>query len=265
VSDKPKIGVGIVTCNRENFFKQCLSSIPACDELAVVNDGTAYEFDKSRLTSFTQHGTNLGVGKSKNELLRFLLRKDCDYIFIIEDDIVMKDPIVFEKYIEHSKKTGLMHLMYGYHGPANKVNGQPNPRMVVDYGNGARIAFNQHCVGAFCLYTKKVLQNSGFMDEKFQNAFEHIDHSYRIVLDKYIPGYWWWPDINESWRYIDELACSEVSSTIRCRSDWSSNIQHGARHFYSKYGFSPVQVPDTSIEQIKYNLKEIHKNYGDMI
>ena len=36
-----KIGLGIVTCNREDFFKQCYKSVPynKVDVLVAVNDG----------------------------------------------------------------------------------------------------------------------------------------------------------------------------------------------------------------------------------
>ena len=40
-----KIGLGVITYNREEFFKKCFESIDSnyIDELVVVNDGTPYK------------------------------------------------------------------------------------------------------------------------------------------------------------------------------------------------------------------------------
>ena len=153
-----KIGVGIVTCNREDFFFKSYRSMPldVIDELVVVNDGEPYT-NTPRKGHYIQHKTNKCVGVSKNDAIRYLTEKECDHIFIIEDDIVVKDDSVFEKYIKTAEASGLWHLMYGYHGPANKVDGKPTPRVVVDYGD-EKVALNRHCVGAFCYYYKGIIK-----------------------------------------------------------------------------------------------------------
>ena len=42
-----KIGLGIMTYKRPDYFKKIFSSVPKdkVDELVVVNDGTPYDFD----------------------------------------------------------------------------------------------------------------------------------------------------------------------------------------------------------------------------
>ena len=265
-----KIGVGIVTCNREDFFKKCHESIPldVVDELVSVNDGKPYS-DVPSDGHYIQHKTNKCVGISKNDAIRYLIEKDCDHIFIIEDDIIVKDKTVFEKYIKTAEASGLWHLMYGYHGPANKVKGKPNPRLIVDYGD-EKVALNHHCVGAFCYYYKGVIKNTGLMDEKFHNAWEHVEHSYRIVKANLLPGYWWWPDVANSYDYLDELACSEENSTIRWedpktktpKPDWQKNIQEGMEHFINKHKYAPVGVPDTHPDIVTQKLGDIKKAYS---
>ena len=95
-----KIGLGIITCNREDFYTKCYDSIPkdVVNSLVTVNDGKPY--DKPPPTgAYLQHEQNKGVGISKNEALQHLLDEGCEHIFLIEDDILIKDKIVFEKYI----------------------------------------------------------------------------------------------------------------------------------------------------------------------
>lgn len=258
-----KTGIGIITCNRQDFYERCYDSVinSEVDEIVTVNDGDEYSVDTSS-HPYIHHEQNKGVGISKNRAMKHLLEKGCDHIFLIEDDIIIKDPTVYGKYINTAKETGVWHMMYGYHGPANKtVDKAPNPRLVIEYNNNIKLALNRHCVGAFCYYFKGVLNNVGLNDERFTNAWEHVEHSYRHVKMGLLPGYWWWPDVADSYNLLDEQACSEDSSAIRPRSDWQDNIQNGAQYFQSKHGHSPVAVPDLSQDQILEKLKQINKLY----
>lgn len=265
-----KIGIGIVTCNRPSFFLKCFRSIPDNYLLAIVNDGADFEdidkLQKEKPFTYFHNSQNQGVGKSKNKLLRYLLGSNCNHIFIIEDDIIVKNPEVFKKYIELRNVTGIQHFNFGYHGPANRGNiskGQPSPRYVIDYGN-VKLAINANSVGAFCYYTKEVLEKVGFIDEDYTNAFEHVDHDYRIFKAGYTTPYWNFADLANSYDYLDEIECSENSSSIRPRSDWMENIKNGAKLFTEKHGYSPAwqnAVPDTSKEDVIKLLKKIKKKY----
>lgn len=269
-----KIGIGIVTCNRPKFFLKCLRSIPADHLVAVVNDGANFEdvdrLQKEKHFTYFHNDANMGVGRSKNKLLRYLLDSGCDHIFIIEDDIIVKDPMVFDKYIELRNITGIQHFNFGYHGPANKNNvskGVPTPRYVVDYGS-VKLAINANSVGAFCYYTKEVLEKVGLIDEDYTNAFEHVDHDYRIYKAGYTTPYWNFADLANSYDYLDEIECSENSSSIRPRQDWMDNIKAGVKLFEKKHGYSPAwqnAVPDTSKQEVIELLKEIKKKYENKL
>ena len=260
-----KIGIGIVTCNRPKFFLKCFRSIPSDYLLAVVNDGSDFadinKLQQERSFTYFHNEQNIGVGRSKNKLFRYLLGSDCNHIFIIEDDIIIKNAKVFDEYIRLAKRTGLHHFNFGYHGPANKGNvsgGTPTPRYIFDYGD-IKLAINAHSVGAFCYYTKELLEKVGLIDEDYTNAFEHVDHDYRIAKAGYCTPYWNWPDLANSMDYLDEVECSEKSSAIRPRTDWMENIQKGAKLFKEKHGYLPAWqgcVPDTSKEDLIKFLKE---------
>jgi GT2 family glycosyltransferase len=259
-----RTGLGIITCNREDFYKECYSSVPldSVDKLVTVNDGEALKGSYPESHNIV-HSENKGVGISKNEAMQYLLDQGCEHIFLIEDDIIIKDKNVFQKYIDTATESGIWHLMFGYHGPANKnkKDKSPNPRMTIDYSNH-QVVLNTHCVGAFCYYHKGVLNNIGLMDETFLNAWEHVEHSYRICKAGLLPGYWWWPDVANSYDYLGEQACSEENSAIRPRSDWSQNIDMGAKHFIDKHGHSPVDVPDTHPDELQKRLQFIKDNYS---
>lgn len=270
------IGVGIITCDRPEFFKKCYDSIPkdAIDQLVIVNDGEQdvnhiVPDEEKHQSYYIRHTKPYhGVGLSKHQAIEHLLNRECEHIFLIEDDIVVTNPNVFDKYISASKETGIKHFMFGYHGPANKngiSKGTPAPKWKFKYNKNI-IVLNQHCVGAFCYYHKDCFDVVGNFDLGFNNAFEHIDHSYRIAKEGLTTPYWNWADIYRSWEFLDELACSEENSSIRPRSDWQKNIQLGYDLFKQKHNYTPFGqgcVPDVSFNDIKKILKDIHEKHSD--
>jgi GT2 family glycosyltransferase len=261
------IGVGIVTCNRPDFYNKCLASVPEDIFTVTVNDGKGIEQIPERKNHvFIQNDKNIGVGKSKNLLFKEILKNNKDHIFIIEDDMLIKNSKIFEKYIKAREITGIQHFCFAYHGPANKngiSGGLPCSRFVIEYPSNIKIAIAMHAVGSFCYYTREVLEKVGLIDEEFLNAFEHVEHSYRIAKAGYTTPYWNWSDLADSPEYIHEMMCSEFSSAIRPRSDWRENIIKGASLFYKKHGYNPAwqnAVPDTPKEKIIDILKQIKKN-----
>jgi GT2 family glycosyltransferase len=263
------IFVGIVTCNRLDFFKKCYNSVKDCsdvDYICVVNDGDQ-KVDSNLLnkkTKLIEHSTNKGVGISKNELFKYALTiPEIQHIFIVEDDIVVKNCEVFKRYIEAKDLTGIHHFMFGYHGPANKngySGGPPKPRYVIEYNKDFKLAINLHSVGAFCYYSREVLEGVGLIDEQFINAFDHVDHDYRISKANYCTPYWNWPDLANSVDYLEEIECSEKSSAIKPRKDWEINIRKGAELFAKKHKYLPAwnnSVPDVTKNDLIKILKQL--------
>jgi len=273
-----KIGVGIVTCNRPEFFKDCFNSLPqdTIDEIVVVNDGKPLPFDLSRGAEI-QNEVNLGVGKSKNRALKYILEKQCDYIFLIEDDVIISDKDVFVKYVEACKQTGIQHFNFGPGTPFNRrqeivnfdlhnrhmlENESPaNPKIIIDYGKGVKCSFYEHVAGVFSFYSKKILDEVGIMDEDYHNAWEHVDHTYRIIKAKAHPPFWWFADILDSEKMIKmQTKAIENSETAKDKDAWFANIHKGREIYKSKHGIYPNMVPTTSKEDFLKTLKELKTN-----
>lgn len=259
-----KIGLGIITYNRQNYFKQVLDKIDLdkCHHICVVNDGTPYSTSLPTKVYLIQHQNNKGVGPSKNDALKYLIEQDCEHLFIMEDDILIKNNDVFNAYIELSKNSGIKHFNFGYHGPANKVHDKskkPLPRLIINYKDvNLKMALNKNCVGAFSYYHKSVIEKIGYMDEAFKNVWEHVEHTFRIIKEGYHPPFWWFTDLANSYKYLDEIACSEESSTIRENSSWQNNIINGAKYFEQKHGVIPVHINDTDCEKVVKQIKKIN-------
>lgn len=260
------IGVGIITCDRPDFFRKCYNSIELdmVDKIVIIDDG-ATQLETvpcgDKIIYIRHDPGRQGVGVSKAVAIDKLMEIGCYHLFLIEDDMIIKDNDVFRSYIFASAASGIEHFMFGYHGPANKngiSGGLPIAKYQFRINNDLVIAINTHCVGSFCYYTRNCIVKVGNYDTEFRNAFEHIEHSHRIAEAGLTTPYWNWADIANSPEYIGEQACSEHNSSIRSTPEWSSNIEHGINHFILKHNMHPFQVPDKTAAEIKQILLDIY-------
>jgi glycosyltransferase involved in cell wall biosynthesis len=257
----PKIGLGVMTYKRPDFFKECIKRIDSSvlDEIVVINDGTPYDIEIP--FNVIQHKDNKGIGISKNDALKHLLEHDCDYFFLMEDDILIKDNNVFKKYIETSIETNIQHFNYSQHGLMNKdSNAVPKIRTRIDYKNNVSIDLYTHCVGAFSFYTKKCLHTVGLLDEYYFNATEHLDHTYSIIKNNMHPPFWWFADIKDSNKYLEDFPWTPGTSTISNTGNRSEIIQKSYIHFQKKYGHHILNTPDSTVADVQSKLKIIYKN-----
>ena len=271
-----KIGLGIVTCDRVDFLKKCIESIDIkkIDVKAIVNDGKIPIRDNS--FHIINNEKNLGVGKSKNKLLKYLYEEGCDYIFLLEDDMLILDNNVFDKYIEAHKKSGIHHFNYGPGSPFNRKqkikfdlhnrheldqHSEPKPRKIVDYGNDVKISLFEHTVAMFSFFTKEVIDKVGYIDEDFYNAWEHVDHTYRIIKEGYHPPFWYFADIYDSHKFLSEAPEAIDKSSIANDSEqWKKNVYGGREIYLKKHGHYPNEPPYTSSKEVDKILKKLKNN-----
>ena len=271
---KQKIGVGIITCNRPEYLKNLLKSISHCNwlELVIINDGDKFECDGYNYY-LIHNETNLGVGKSKNRAMQHLLDKGCDYIFIIEDDMIILDELIFDRYIEAHKASGIHHFNYGPGSPFNRKqtiqnfdlhnrhlldqHTEPNPKLVIDYGN-IKVSLFEHTVAMFSFFTREVLEKVGLIDDDFYNAWEHVDHTYRIIKAGYHPPFWWFADLHDSHKYLTEAPGAINNSSIANDSEqWHKNVYGGREIYKQKHGHYPNEPPFVTKDQVIEIIKKI--------
>lgn len=277
---KEKIGLGIVTYERIDYLKGLLSSVIPCqdaiDELVVINDGKPINDFKLEYGTWFQNETNQGVAKSKNRAMKYLFDKDCDYIFIIEDDMIIKDKAIFQKYVEAHKSSGIHHFNYGPGSPFNRKQviqnfdlhnrhlldekTEPNPKLIVDYKN-CKIALYEHTVAMFSFFTRKVIEEVGYYPEEYDRCWEHVDHTYQIIKAGYHPPFWWFADLADSHELITEApGAIENSSIAKDKSEWMEKVMAGREIYKAKHGHYPNQPPHHTEEQVIEALKHIKKN-----
>ena len=247
-----KIGIGIVTCDRPEFFSNCITSILEThkhidvQDIVVVNDSK-----KRQILSTSPHGCNvinngknLGVGRSKNKLLQYLMGNECEHIFLVEDDVVFNSNQVVDQYIKLSQKSGVKHLNFCLHGEDNKFNGEPKPKLIVDYGD-IKMSLYHNVYGALSYYHSSVIEEIGMMDIRYYNAMEHVDHTMETIKAGYHPPFRWFADVHNSDVLISEQDHGHSDSKIRASDDWSKNFQQAVGLFYNKHA---VNVCDPNQE-----------------
>jgi glycosyltransferase involved in cell wall biosynthesis len=279
MSQRTDYGVGIITCDRPEFLRQCLKSLPEeignTIPLVIVNDGKKildidlFDNRKTNL-EIINHETNKGVGISKNDALKALLRKQIDHIFLLEDDILILKPETFSEYIKASQTSGILHFNYGPGSPFNrkqdfqfdlhnrhlcKQDSEVNPKKVIEYPNGVKIALYEHTVAMFSYFHRQVLEEVGLHDEQFYNAWEHVDLTYRIIKAGYHPPFWWFADIADSDKYLTEAPSAiDNSSIAKDTKQWEKNVYGGRDKYLAKHGHYPNQPPIASTEFVVQNL-----------
>jgi len=177
--------------------------------------------------------------KSKNKCIKYAIDNGYKYLFILQDEVEIKDYRIFEEYISCMKTHDLYVMSNGYTGGANYVYNIPNPCANIKYKN-KNFIFNRF-IGRDFMVIKinadtlmfdenlNVLENEYYVDlyEKVDLRFEH----FRM-------------DIENAWKYVKKTELEKELSAKEIEAD-------------KKYkGFSPA-----SPKNIDTVIAFLHKKY----
>ena len=262
--NQDSIGVGVSTCNRPEMLNTLLESLDSCNfnHLVIVNDGDSkLESLPSGIeisATVIDNENNLGVGMCKNMQMKHLLDQQCEHIFLLEDDMEIINNDLFDIYIAVAERTGVKHLNYCLHGEDNKLNGKANPKIVVDYGD-VKISLYHNIYGALSYYHSTVLDEVGLMDEEYNNAMEHVDHTMQIIKAGHHPPFRWFADVTDSHKLLREQDNRHEQSVIRKDDKWMDNFKFGVERFYNKFDINVCSTnqPEATKSQVIQFLKDL--------
>ncbi len=230
VRSRPRVGLGIVTCSRELYLRQALKAIEehlgeSIDVLALHSDDGIFRYPPHMrgIEIRASKSDFRGVAHSKNAVLSHLLGLGCEWLIVSEDDVVVKSPLAVDGYISACKSSGLSHLAFAHHGPANQ--GTSPVELAQD------VLGWPNFVGAWSIYSREALEVGGVFDENFVNAWEHVEHTLRLGLLGYTCSGRLAADAKGSQDWIEEIPGSIDNSSIRPRSDWQENIERGREYW----------------------------------
>ena len=254
-----KIGIGIVTYNSENYFKELWDSLQrSCarfDELVVVNGGKKYEGNYE--CGWIQHNINYYPAVCRNDAINFLLNRNCDHIFLIEDDMLIKDKNIFNEYIKASKESGLKYFSFASMSWDSGSPSNRTPRLTVNYPKDVSISFYRNMCNEFTYHHKSCFDKVGLYDTQFRDPFD-IDMAYRESQQEYSSPFWWFADIKDADKYIENNP-NTVSRLQSDRPDGSreQRIQEQWSLFIKKHGLHVSQISDVSQNIVLDKLKKI--------
>jgi hypothetical protein len=257
--DTNKIGVGITTYNSEDYYKALYESLPLdkIDILVTVNGGDRYK--QNYQGNWVQHSENVYPSVCRNDCINFLLQRNCEHIFIIEDDMILKSSDIFDKYIQASKTSGIKYFSFVSTSWHTGTPGNRTPRLSIEYSNNVNIALYQNMCNEFTYHHKTCYEKTGLYDTNFRDPFD-IDLAYRESQQDYAAPFWWFADIVGS----DNLIMNNPNAVSRLqgnRPDGSreERIQKEWDYFIKKHGIIVNQIPNCSKERVIEKLKQIKK------
>lgn len=257
---KNNIGVGVVTYNSEEYFYSLYNTLPhsQIDQLVVVNGGNTYEREYKH-AHWIQHTKNFYPSVCRNDCLTFLLNRDCEHIFLIEDDMLLKNPNIFDAYIKASEASGLKYFSFVSTAWESGTPKNRTPRLTAQYKDGISLSFYKNMCNEFTYHHKSCFELVGLYDGNFRDPFD-IDLAYRESSHIYSSPFWWFTDITNSDDYI--MNNPDAKSRLQAdRPDGSreQRIQKEWAYFKEKHGLYVNEIPDTSREDMLKLLKMLKK------
>jgi len=256
--ENEKIGVGITTYNSEGYFKTLYDSLPLdkIDELVVVNGGDRYEGKYE--CDWIQHNKNRYPSVCRNDCITFLLNKQCQHIFLIEDDMIIKSPNIFNEYINASKITGLNYFCFASISVDAGAAHERTPKLKVNYGNLLEVYFYNNTCNEFTYHHRSCFEKTGLYDGNMRELFD-ADMVYRQTLKHpNISPFWWFSDLGNS----DDLIKNNPDAHSRLQTDRpdgsrEQTIVGTMQYFKNKHSLAVNEIPIKTELEVVDHLKKI--------
>jgi glycosyltransferase involved in cell wall biosynthesis len=258
---KGKIGVGITTYNSESYFKTLYDSLQnsKIDELVVVNGGSPYTGDYK--CKWIQDEVNRFPSACRNDCISYLLETGCEHIFLIEDDMIIKRPDIFEEYIKHSQISGLDYLCFVSTSGDCGIPHKRTPKVVIQYSPSTSISFYANMCNEFTYHHYTCFEKCGLYDSNLRDLFD-VEMVYRQTKsNSKVSPFWWFADITNSDDFVENNPVA-VSRLQTDRPDGSRNQIIGKmyEYFLNKHKLNVNQIPSISKENFVECLKQIKNN-----
>jgi len=256
------IGCVITTFNSESYYKALYDTIPfdKIDRLVTVNGGEPYTGDYNKNTKWIQHDVVKYASVARNDGLKYLYNEGCEHMFVIEDDMLIKSPDIFDHYINASKQSGIQYFGFASNAwDAGPIGGR-TPRISFQYVEGGyQIELYKNTCNESTYRSRKCLEKVGYYDENFQYTFD-IDWLYRASLTDMVPPFWYFPDISLN----DSLICNNPDAISRMNPNGERNLKLGPNYklFHDKHGIMVNKIPSFSYDELRDRIDIIRIRYA---
>ena len=194
-----KIGVGVTTYNRAHLIEQLIiaykNTIEENDTILLFSDDGSTDDTLSILNSsgiaYLSEATK-NIALNKNRALKYLYDNNCDYYFLLDDDLIPIKSGWITAYINAFNNTPVKHFLWA----------SPEWGSIVEqkmYGE-TKVDIYDHPIGVFYAMTKEVVDNVGAFDYGMHRyGFEHVDWTLRAQRCGYTDTEGWnFPHLHET-------------------------------------------------------------------
>lgn len=179
-----KIGVGLCTYNRPDKALQTARAIKeTTQDVNLVCSIDGGFFTKYTIEEFTKIGydviigENQGVVRNKNRLINYL--QNCDFIFIIEDDLTPIKAGWIERYIEALQCTGYNHFNFIHESARATIVNEKK------YSDNLTVGYFRLLGGVLMVMTNKCINQVGILDPEYKfYGHGHTDYTRRCQAAK---------------------------------------------------------------------------------
>lgn len=250
-----KTGLVITTFNSESYFQDLYRTIPfdRLSEVVVVNGGEPYK-EKYENVHWIQHDTIQFPSIARNDGLKYLIEKDFDHYFVCEDDMILKSPDIFDRYIDASLNTGIQYFIYKSIGWGSGQKNARTPKLRIQYSPFLEIELYENMCNEFTYNSKKLLEEIGLFKPTMKNLFD-ADFAYRVSQSKYGIPFWYFPDLSDS----DNLIDNNPNAVSRLDNDGQrlTRLAPDYEKFKNYNGIALPSVPQESPEVVVDKLKKL--------
>ncbi|OGK62474.1 hypothetical protein A2334_05555 [Candidatus Roizmanbacteria bacterium RIFOXYB2_FULL_38_10] len=195
LKENKRVGVVILTHNGQDNIKGCLDSLlknRAKMQIIVVDNNSKDKTPKllreypSIVTTINRR-KNDGYANSNNLGIRYLLKKKCDYILLLNDDTVVNKNLIsrLTTLLEKKKDVGIVSPTIAYYKHPRKIwfaGGKFNRTFCftqhVKMGDDVESSTNSYTdfvTGCSMMIRSSVFKKVGLLDRRFGYYFEDLD------------------------------------------------------------------------------------------
>lgn len=240
--------IGITTFKKNDIAEDLLNSLHTYgytqdNTIILADDSPGEALSVFKNTSYVEAyltGNRHGIWANKNRIIRYFLNdSDCDYLLLLDNDIVFTAPGCLDELENASKETdprtvnqiGHQHIT----GYVVDADGNDGLQKTFPYeGETNYLKFHPGCHGCFLWFTRENLKKVGYMRRySYFYGGEHSELSNRCLMAQNKAPEYWYPVLKRSTKFF--------------------KLNPRDRHVY-----------DVDLEQVyAKNLEEMHKFNAD--
>jgi len=247
-----KYCIGILNWNRDLInVLNSLKNINNTDIIICTNNVSKYITSNNNLL-YNVIEASKKITTSKNNIIKKARELGYNYLFILEDDVIVKDTNVFNLYIEKMREYNLGYIYYGFHHDNNRLLGvKPNPSVEIRIDDFKKEIFTRFACSA--VVGINLDTNNNLFDEDLW-VIDLDEYIYRCHknnnLSPFSAGFN--IDINNSWNYFEYD--SSVKGSERFKSQELADMDKKSLNEKYKGEFNL----EVNVDKLLKKLGELH-------